>query len=126
VVVEVPVHVVGEAESGTLINLDHPTISLKAEATHLPEYIEVSVEGLEAGTQILAKDLTLPGDAELDADEDVLVVHVTMAPTAEELEAEVAPEVAPEEAEAAPEAEAEAEGAAAEGEGAGEASSDES
>lgn len=126
VVVEVPVHVVGEAESGTLINLDHPTISLKAEATHLPEYIEVSVEGLEAGTQILAKDLVLPDDAELDADEDVLVVHVTMAPTAEELEAEVAPEVAPEEAAAAPEAEAEPEAAAAEGEGAGEASSDES
>ncbi|MFW5898919.1 MAG: 50S ribosomal protein L25, partial [Jiangellaceae bacterium] len=123
VVVEVPVHVVGEAESGTLVSLDHPTISLKAEATHLPEYVEVSVEGLEAGTQILAKDLTLPDDAELDADEDALVVHVTMAPTAEELEAETAPEAA-EAAEAAPEAEAELE--AAEGEGAGEASSDES
>lgn len=125
VVVEVPVHVVGEAQSGTLINLDHPTISLKAEATHLPEYVEVDVEGMEAGTQVLAKDLVLPEDAELDADEDVLVVHVTMAPTAEELEAETAPEAA--EAEApAPEVEAEAEAAAAEGEGAGEASSDES
>src|SRR5690606_32433665 len=120
VVVEVPVHIVGEAEPGTLVNLDHPTISLKAEATHLPEYVEVSVEGLEAGTQILAKDLVLPDDAELDADEDVLVVHVTMAPTAEELEAEVAPEAAEE---AAPEAE---EAAAPAGEAAGEASSDES
>lgn len=119
VVVEVPVHVVGEAAPGTLVNLDHATISLKAEATHLPEYVEVSVEGLDAGTQIHAKDLDLPDDAELDADEDVLVVHVTMAPTAEELEAEAAPEAA--EAEAA-EAEAEAEAA----EGAGEASSDES
>lgn len=120
VVVEVPVHIVGEAEPGTLVNLDHPTISLKAEATHLPEYVEVSVEGLEAGTQILAKDLVLPDDAELDADEDVLVVHVTMAPTAEELEAEVAPEAAEEAAPAAEEA------AAPAGEAAGEASSDES
>ncbi|HEU4542524.1 MAG TPA: 50S ribosomal protein L25/general stress protein Ctc [Jiangellaceae bacterium] len=117
VVVDVPVHVVGEAVPGTLVNLDHPTISLKAEATHLPEYIEVSVEGLEPGTLIHASDLTLPSGSELDADPEALVVNVTLAPTAEELEAELPPEMlegaeVPEEAAEAAEA---AEGEAAEG-----------
>ncbi len=91
VVVDVPVHVTGEAAPGTLVNLDHPTISLRAEATHLPEFVEVSVEGLEAGTLIHAGDLTLPPGSELDADPSALVVNVTMAPTAEDLEA-AAPE----------------------------------
>lgn len=90
VVVDIPVHVVGEAESGTLVNVENPSVSLRAEATDLPDSIEVSVEGLKAGTQILAKDLTLPAGSELDADEEMLVVHVTMAPTAEEMEGEVA------------------------------------
>jgi large subunit ribosomal protein L25 len=108
VVVDIPIHVVGEAVPGTLVNLEHPTISLKAEATHLPEYVEVTVEGLEAGTLIHASDLTLPSGSELDADPEVLVVNVTVAPTAEDLEA------APAEAEAEVEEGAEA----AEGEGA--------
>ena len=117
VVVDIPVHVVGEAESGTLISVEHTSVSLRAEATHLPEYIEVSVEGLEAGTQILAKDLTLPEGSELDADEEMLVVNVTVAPTAEEMEAEL-DTGEPEEAEEVAEAEAAEEGAEAAAEGA--------
>jgi large subunit ribosomal protein L25 len=91
VVVDVPVHVVGDAAPGTLVNLDQPTISLRAEATHLPDSVVVSVEGLDAGTQIHASDLTLPQGSELDADAEVLVVNVNVAPTAEDLEAEIAP-----------------------------------
>ena len=109
VVVDVPVHVIGEAVPGTLVNLDSPSISLKAEATHLPEYIEVSVEGLEPGTLIHAGDLTLPSGSELEADPETLVVNVTLAPTAEELEAELPAEVL-EGAEAPEEAAEEAEG----------------
>lgn len=119
VAVDIPVHLVGEAAPGTLVNLDSPAISLEAEATHLPEYVEVSIEGLEAGTQIHAKDLTLPPGSALDADEELLVVNITVAPTAEDLEAE---EAAPEEAEAAEEA-AEPEAAAA---GGGEAEAEQS
>ena len=116
VVVDVPVHVVGEAAPGTLVSLDHPSIALRAEATHLPEYVEVSVEGLEAGTQIHASALTLPQGSQLDADPEVLVVNVTVAPTAEDLEAEVAPE----EFEGEEAAEEAAEGEAPEGEEAAE------
>jgi large subunit ribosomal protein L25 len=116
VVVDVPVYVVGEAESGTLVSLEATSISLEAEATHLPDRVEVSVEGLEAGSQIHAKDLTLPAGSTLNADEALLVVNVTVAPTAEDLEAEGEAEaVEGEEVAEGEEAEA-AEGGAAEGE----------
>lgn len=119
VVVDVPIHVVGEAESGTLVNVDAATVAIRAEATNLPEYIEVSVEGAEAGTQIHASDLQLAEGSELDVDDELLVVHVTVAPTAEDLEAEGAGEVEEGEeveAEEAEAAEGEAEAEAGEGE----------
>jgi large subunit ribosomal protein L25 len=103
VTVDVPVIVVGEAVPETLVNLENPTIALQAEATHLPVGIEVSVEGLLAGTQIHANDLVLPQGSTLAADEELLVVNVTVAPTAEELEVEGAGEVEEAAAEAAPE-----------------------
>ncbi|GAA1922148.1 50S ribosomal protein L25/general stress protein Ctc [Nocardioides marmoribigeumensis] len=90
VVVEVPVHVVGEAASETLVTVDHATLSVEAEATHIPDFFEVSVEGAEAGTQILAKDVELPSGSALMTDAEALVVNVSAAPTAEEVEAELA------------------------------------
>jgi large subunit ribosomal protein L25 len=90
VTVDVPVHLVGEHVPDALVTLENATISLEAEATHLPDAIEVSVEGVEIGTQILAKDLNLPDGATLATDEESLVVNVTAAPTAEELEEELA------------------------------------
>ena len=89
VVVDVPVHVVGEAGPDTLVVTEHGTISLEAEATHLPESLEVSVEGLEAGTQVLARDLSLPTGATLHVDEEALIVNVVAAPTEAEVEAEL-------------------------------------
>ncbi len=90
VTVDVPVHVTGAAAPDTLVSLDHPTLSIEAEATHLPEGVDVSVEGLPVGSQIHAKDITLPGGATLAADPELLVVNVTSAPTAEMLEADLA------------------------------------
>ena len=116
VTVDVPIHVVGDAAPDTLVVNENTVVSVEAEATHIPEFFEVSVEGAEAGTQILAKDLDLPSGTTLLADEDLLIVNVTEQISAEALEAEL------EEAEAeagiehdAPEAETEAaEGEAAE------------
>jgi large subunit ribosomal protein L25 len=90
VVVDVPVHVLGDAASDALVVTEHPTISVEAEATHIPEYVEVSVEGAEVGTQVLAKDLQLPPGSLFHGDEETLIVNVTHAPTAEEVEAELA------------------------------------
>ena len=90
VTVDVPISVTGEADSETLVVVEHATISLEAEATHIPEAIEVSVQGLRAGTQILARDLQLPSGSSLLVDEDALVVNVTGQVSAEALEAELA------------------------------------
>ncbi|MCL8250961.1 50S ribosomal protein L25/general stress protein Ctc [Aeromicrobium fastidiosum] len=90
VTVDVRISTVGEAVSGNLVVLENATISIEAEATHIPEAFEVSVEGLEAGAQILAKDIELPSGSTLAVDEELLVVNVTAAPTAEQLEAELA------------------------------------
>jgi large subunit ribosomal protein L25 len=90
VTVDVPVHVVGEAAPETLVTVDHPTVTVEAEATHIPEYIEVDVEGAEVGTQILAKDLKLPSGSTLHLDAETLVVNVAHAPTAEQVEEELA------------------------------------
>ena len=89
VTVDVPVHVVGDAKRDTLV-VAEPTVQIEAEATHIPESIEVSVAGAEAGTQITAGELSLPQGATLLVDPDTLVVNVTAAQTAEQVDAELA------------------------------------
>ena len=83
-------HVEGEAGPDTLVVVDHNSIPVEAEATHLPQQIVVSVEGLPAGTQILVRDLQVPAGSSIDLDPETLIVNVTNAPTAEALEAELA------------------------------------
>ncbi len=90
VVVEIPVTVVGDAASGALVVTENAAISVEAEATHLPEGVEVSVEGLEVGSQITAADLQLPEGTALASEGDLLIVNVTAAPTADQVEAELA------------------------------------
>jgi large subunit ribosomal protein L25 len=90
VTVDVPVHVVGDAAAETLVVTENAVVSVEAEATHIPEYFEVSVEGAEVGTQIHAKDLTLPSGTTLLSDEELLIVNVTQQISAEALEAELA------------------------------------
>ncbi len=89
VTVDVPVHVVGDAAPDTLVVTENATVQVQAEATHIPEYLEVSVEGLAAGTQVLASQLTLPSGTTLLVDGETLVVNVTEQITAEALEAEL-------------------------------------
>jgi large subunit ribosomal protein L25 len=88
--VEVPVHVEGEAGPDTLVTLDLQTLELAVEATHIPERVVVSVEGLEAGTQVLAGSVELPEGAALVTDPEALVVNVTAQVSAEALEEELA------------------------------------
>lgn len=77
VTIDVPVHVEGESAPGTAVNQDANTVSLEAEATHIPESIVVSIEGLEQGAQILAKDLTLPTGSTLITEPETLIVGIT-------------------------------------------------
>jgi large subunit ribosomal protein L25 len=90
VTVDVPIIVVGDAGPDTLVVTEHSSISLEAEATHIPESVELNIEGAEAGTQYHAKDLLLPSGSVLQGDEDLMIVNVTNAPTTEQLEEELA------------------------------------
>ena len=90
VTVDVQVHTVGEAAVETVVTVENQTVELEVEATHIPENIEVSIEGLAAGTQIHASDLVLPEGAALVTDPEILVVNITAAITAEALESELA------------------------------------
>ena len=102
--VEVPVVITGEAQPGTLVTQDATTIEVSVEALHIPEQFEISLEGAEAGTQVLAKDVKIPSGAELVTDPETLIVAVNVAPTAGEMEGESAEGETVEETEAAPEA----------------------
>lgn len=115
VTVEVPVILTGEPAKGGLLVHDLNTLSISADATKLPESIELSIEGLEVGAHISAGQVELPAGAELLTDPEAVVVSYSLAPSAEQLEAELAEA----EAEAGIEREApaaEAEEAPAEGE----------
>jgi large subunit ribosomal protein L25 len=92
VTVDVAIHVVGEAVSEALVVTENNKVALEAEATHIPESIEVSVEGAEVGTQVLAKDLVLPSGSTLAVDEDHLIINIVAAPTQAEVDADTAPE----------------------------------
>ncbi len=76
--VDVPVVVVGEPFSGTIATLNTSAVSLEVEATHIPDSVEVDVEGLEDGAHITAADLTLPRGASLITEADTLIVGVSV------------------------------------------------
>ncbi len=90
VTVDVAIHVTGEAAPEALVVTENATVAIEAEATHIPESIEVSIEGAEVGTQILAKDLVLPSGSTLAVDEDHMLINIVAAPTQAEVEAELA------------------------------------
>ncbi|MGM1016846.1 MAG: 50S ribosomal protein L25/general stress protein Ctc [Actinomycetota bacterium] len=103
--VDVPLHVTGEPFPGTIANLDATSITVEVEATHIPEYFEVSVEGLEEGAHITAADISLPKGASLLSDPETLIVAVSIP--AEETEDEDEDETAEGEAREAGDAPAE-------------------
>jgi large subunit ribosomal protein L25 len=90
VTVEVPVVLTGDAQPGTLVTQDATTLQVAVEALHIPEQFEVSIEGAGGGTQILASDVTLSAGAELLTDPETLVIAINVAPTAADMEGEVA------------------------------------
>jgi large subunit ribosomal protein L25 len=99
--VDVPVTLIGEAARNTLIMNESNTLAVTADAMHLPSSLEVSIEGLEAGSQITAGDVTLPEGTELAVDPGFVIAMVTQAQTAEQLEGDSADAEAAEAAAAA-------------------------
>jgi large subunit ribosomal protein L25 len=89
ITVDVPVTLTGEVAAGGLVDHQMNVLSVAAEATHIPSGFEVSIDGLEIGGAVHAKEVELPSGTELATDGDAVVVHILAAPTAEQLEAEL-------------------------------------
>jgi large subunit ribosomal protein L25 len=80
VTVEVPITIEGElAPGGNVLEHVLNALPVEAEATHIPESATASVEGLDAGSSVLAKDLALPKGVTLAVEEDAVVLQVIAA-----------------------------------------------
>lgn len=90
VTVSVPVVITGEPVVDGLVNQELTSLEIEAEATHLPDNIELSIAGLEIGGRIGAGQVTLPAGAILVTDASHTVVSILAAPTAAEIEADLA------------------------------------
>jgi large subunit ribosomal protein L25 len=90
VTVDVPLHIVGEIASGGLLNTELNTLSVEAEATSIPAQLDIDVQDMAIGSSIHAGQVQLPEGTTLAVDPDTPVLHVMAAPTAEQIEAELA------------------------------------
>lgn len=84
--VTVPVYTIGESAPGTVVTTDIFEITILADATQIPESIEVDVEGKEEGTQFRVADLPLPAGVTTEMDPEELVVSVNIPQIDTELE----------------------------------------
>ena len=96
VAVNIPVVMIGHPFPGTVAMLEHQTIQVEAEATHIPEHLEVDVTGMLEHTHISAKDVVLPAGVKLLLDPEALIVAIQAVPSAESLGTDSAPAAAAE------------------------------
>jgi large subunit ribosomal protein L25 len=85
VTVDISVRAEGEPFSGTIVQIEHSTISVEAEATNIPEFFTVSVEGLEEGARILAGEVSLPAGTTLISDPELMVLSIHVPAKVEEV-----------------------------------------
>jgi large subunit ribosomal protein L25 len=88
VVVSVPVHAIGEHDRDGVLEHVNNTIEVRVEATAIPNFLELDITGLAAGTSLYAGDVVLPAGVELESDVKMIVIHVSERATIVE---EVAP-----------------------------------
>ncbi len=112
--VEVNIHVTGESAPGTIHVVESQSLLIEAEATSLPEAIAVSVEGLEAGTQVRASDLSLPAGSTFAGDPETVILTISIPQASAEDEAADEEVAAAQAAESATATAAEADAEAAE------------
>jgi len=92
VTVDIAVRISGEIAPDGLLDQQVVQLAVEAEATNIPDGIDVDVTGMEVGNAIHASDLTLPRGVTLQVDPETLIVHVLSTPTAEQIEAEIGAE----------------------------------
>lgn len=90
VTIVVPLAISGDIAPGGLLATELNTVSIEAEATHIPNEIAVSIEGLAIGSQVTAGDLSLPTGSTLIGDPAQVLLIIQEAPTEAEIDAELA------------------------------------
>ncbi|HZG96180.1 MAG TPA: 50S ribosomal protein L25/general stress protein Ctc [Mycobacteriales bacterium] len=88
--IDVPIHTVGILTTDGLLDFSIQTLNVEAEATHLPTGFEVDLSKLKVGQSVHARDIKLPEGVTLLVDPDTVMLHVTAAPSVEQVEAELA------------------------------------
>ncbi len=89
VTVEIGIAVHGEPAPDTMVNHELTSVTVEAEATHIPTGLEISIAGLDVGDHVTAGQVPLPAGSTLVTDADHVVVSILAQPTAEALEAEL-------------------------------------
>ena len=87
VVVSVPVHTVGEHDRDGILEHVHNTIDVRVDASAIPSFLELDIQGLASGTSKYASDVKLPAGVELESDPKTIVVHLSEKSTAAAVEA---------------------------------------
>jgi large subunit ribosomal protein L25 len=97
VVVSVPVHTVGEHDRDGILEHVNNTIDVRVDASSIPSFLEVDIQGLMSGASKYASDVVLPAGVELESDPKTIVVHLSEKSTAaaEEVAAPAATDAAP-------------------------------
>ncbi|GAA4907563.1 LSU ribosomal protein L25P [Stackebrandtia albiflava] len=78
VTVEVKVTHTGEHEKGGLLVTENDSITVEADATAIPEEVELSIEGLAVGENKTVADLRLPSGVKLVTDPETVLVTLTV------------------------------------------------
>ena len=90
VTVEIPVQLTGEAAPDTLVDQQTLTLTVTADATALPEHLELDIADKRAGSSLSAADVPLPAGSELAQDPEHVIVAFLGVVSEEQLEAELA------------------------------------
>ena len=84
VTVAVPVHTEGKHDPDGILEHQHNTIEVECEATSIPKYLVLDIEGMTAGTSKHASDVVLPAGVSLVSPANTVIVHLSERSTAVE------------------------------------------
>jgi large subunit ribosomal protein L25 len=90
VTVHVPIHTEGKHDPDGILEHVLNSLEVEAEATAIPKFLVLDIEGMKAGTFKLASDVVLPAGVTLVIDANATVIHLSERRAAAEEETAVA------------------------------------
>jgi large subunit ribosomal protein L25 len=90
VTVHVPIHTEGKHDPDGILEHVLNSLEVEAEATAIPKFLVLDIDGMKAGTFKLASDVVLPAGVTLVIDANATVIHLSERRAAAEEETAVA------------------------------------